>query len=291
MHPVVFGAALTGVGVRDVLAAVATYLPPRRWLARRSPARERLQDRAGRRRPPARVPPDARRHAHLPRRRGPPPPRSGRRGDARFRGGRSGWRRTPPVPPPPRRRPSPETSPPSSGYPTPRSGTSSGAGTRRTGCASSRRPDSSRSSSHGTRTTAARLYEAVQRLSAQDPLIDARLDGPDKELTVSLYGEVQREVLTARLAEEFGIVADVLESRTVLVERVAGVGEWALQVPTGNASVAYRIEPGLPGSGGEVRDGHRARVPAAGAPPCHRGDGAARAGDPGCWAGGSWTGW
>ena len=28
MHPVVFGAALTGVGVRDVLAAVAAYLPP-----------------------------------------------------------------------------------------------------------------------------------------------------------------------------------------------------------------------------------------------------------------------
>ena len=28
MHPVVFGAALTGVGVSDVLAALATYLPP-----------------------------------------------------------------------------------------------------------------------------------------------------------------------------------------------------------------------------------------------------------------------
>ncbi len=55
----------------------------------------------------------------------------------------------------------------------------------------------------------ARLFEAVQRLSAQDPLIDARLDGADQELTVSLYGEVQREVLTARLAEEFGIAADV----------------------------------------------------------------------------------
>ena len=95
----------------------------------------------------------------------------------------------------------------------------------------------------------ARLYEAVQRLSAQDPLIDARLDGPDQELTVSLYGEVQREVLTSRLAEEFGITADVLESRTVHVERVAGVGEWSLAVRTGNASVAYRVEPGRPGGG------------------------------------------
>jgi ribosomal protection tetracycline resistance protein len=100
----------------------------------------------------------------------------------------------------------------------------------------------------------ARLYDAVRLLSAQDPLIDARLDGPmegvGQELTVSLYGEVQREVLVARLAEEFGIDAEVSASRVVHVERVAGVGEWALRVRTGNASVAYRVEPGPVGSGG-----------------------------------------
>ena len=37
-----------------------------------------------------------------------------------------------------------------------------------------------------------RLFAALQQLAAQDPLIDARLDGPDEELTVNLYGEVQR---------------------------------------------------------------------------------------------------
>jgi ribosomal protection tetracycline resistance protein len=96
----------------------------------------------------------------------------------------------------------------------------------------------------------ARLFEAVRLLSAQDPLIDARLDGADQELTVSLYGEVQREVLTTRLAEEFGIAAEVTETRTVHVERVAGVGTWRSQVPSGNAIVAFRIEPGRPDSGG-----------------------------------------
>jgi ribosomal protection tetracycline resistance protein len=96
----------------------------------------------------------------------------------------------------------------------------------------------------------ARLFEAVRLLSAQDPLIDARLDGADQELTVSLYGDVQREVLTTRLAEEFGIAAEVTETRTVHVERVAGVGTWRSQVPSGNAIVAFRIEPGRPDSGG-----------------------------------------
>ncbi|MEO6511384.1 MAG: translation factor GTPase family protein [Nocardioides sp.] len=96
----------------------------------------------------------------------------------------------------------------------------------------------------------ARLFDAVRLLSAQDPLIDARLGGAHEELTVSLYGEVQREVLVARLAEEFGIEADVAETRTVHVERVAAAGEWALRVPTGNASVVFRVEPGPPGSGG-----------------------------------------
>jgi ribosomal protection tetracycline resistance protein len=98
-----------------------------------------------------------------------------------------------------------------------------------------------------------RLFGAVRLLSAQDPLIDARLDGPtrgDQELTVSLYGEVQREVLTARLAEEFGIAADLSPTRAVHVERVQGIGTWAAQAAPGNASVSFRIEPGPPGSGG-----------------------------------------
>jgi ribosomal protection tetracycline resistance protein len=100
-----------------------------------------------------------------------------------------------------------------------------------------------------------RLYEAVRVLSAQDPLIDARLDGVDEELTVSLYGEVQREVLASRLAEEFGIEVDISEARTVLVERVVATGEWSARVRTRNASVAFRVEPGPAESGGEYRMG------------------------------------
>ena len=92
------------------------------------------------------------------------------------------------------------------------------------------------------------LFEALRQLSEQDPLIDARLDGIDQELTVRLYGEVQKEVLKARLSTEFDVDAEFLPTRTVHVERVSGVGEASEQVPTQNATVGMRVEPGPVGS-------------------------------------------
>ncbi len=94
-----------------------------------------------------------------------------------------------------------------------------------------------------------RLFVALQQLSEQDPLIDARLDGLEHEITVSVYGEVQKEVIAYRLESEYGVAADVLPTRTVCVERVTGVGEARDQVRTGNASLGLRVEPGPVGSG------------------------------------------
>jgi ribosomal protection tetracycline resistance protein len=88
------------------------------------------------------------------------------------------------------------------------------------------------------------LFEALRRLSEQDPLIDARLDLDGEEVIVSLYGEVQKEVLAARLAEEFGIETEFQSTRTVHVERVIGTGEDTQIAATQNATVGLRIEPG-----------------------------------------------
>ena len=49
----------------------------------------------------------------------------------------------------------------------------------------------------------AALYAALTELAEQDPLIDLRRD--DADIAVSLYGEVQKEVIAATLAEEYGI--------------------------------------------------------------------------------------
>ena len=87
---------------------------------------------------------------------------------------------------------------------------------------------------------------------------------------MSLYGEVQKEVIQATLEREYGIAADFRETTTVCIERPAGVGE-AEEVIfaktktniTGRSSpfstnpfpatLALRIEPAPPGSGVEFR--------------------------------------
>jgi ribosomal protection tetracycline resistance protein len=95
------------------------------------------------------------------------------------------------------------------------------------------------------------LFQALQQLSEQDPLIDARLDGVDQEITVNLYGEVQKEVIAARLEAEYGVVAHFLPTRTVHIERVAATAESIQQTPMGNASLGLRVQPAPAGTGVE----------------------------------------
>jgi ribosomal protection tetracycline resistance protein len=94
----------------------------------------------------------------------------------------------------------------------------------------------------GNRTA---LYAALTELSEQDPLINVRRDGQRGDVTVSLYGEVQQEVIAARLSEEYGVDAEFSTPRIVCVERTIGVGT-ALEV-MGNGvfpiTVGLRVGP------------------------------------------------
>ena len=51
------------------------------------------------------------------------------------------------------------------------------------------------------------LRVALSQLAEQDPLINVRQDDARQEILVSLYGEVQKEVIQATLAADFGIDA------------------------------------------------------------------------------------
>src|SRR6202022_302238 len=64
------------------------------------------------------------------------------------------------------------------------------------------------------------LRVALGQLAEQDPLINVRQVGD--ELSVSLYGEVQKEVIQATLASDFGIDVTFRETTTIYIERLAG---------------------------------------------------------------------
>jgi ribosomal protection tetracycline resistance protein len=101
-----------------------------------------------------------------------------------------------------------------------------------------------------------RLKAALLQLADEDPLIDVRQDERRRELAVSLYGEVQKEVIGATLATEFGVEVRFRPSTVVLVERPARSGTCLerLHSPTNpfNAWLGVRIDPLPPGSGVEV---------------------------------------
>jgi ribosomal protection tetracycline resistance protein len=69
------------------------------------------------------------------------------------------------------------------------------------------------------------LRAALAQLAEQDPLIDVRQDDHRHEIAVSLYGEVQKEVIGATLERDYGILADFRETTTVCIERPARAGE------------------------------------------------------------------
>jgi ribosomal protection tetracycline resistance protein len=77
-----------------------------------------------------------------------------------------------------------------------------------------RRPDQSGS-----------LRAALAQLAEQDPLINVRQDDARHEISVSLHGDVQKEVIQATLERDYGIVADFRDTTTICIERPKRTGE------------------------------------------------------------------
>jgi ribosomal protection tetracycline resistance protein len=101
------------------------------------------------------------------------------------------------------------------------------------------------------------LRVALAQLAEQDPLIDVRQDDTRREIAVSLYGEVQKEVIQATLAGDFGLEVGFRETTTICVERPAASGE-AVEILQDDAhpfsaTIGLRVDPAAPGSGVEFR--------------------------------------
>jgi len=101
------------------------------------------------------------------------------------------------------------------------------------------------------------LRVALAQLAEQDPLINVRQDDTRHELSVSLYGEVQKEVIQATLANEFGLEVTFRETTPIYIERPVGTGE-AIEILNAEsnpflATIGLRIEPAPAGSGIDFR--------------------------------------
>lgn len=99
----------------------------------------------------------------------------------------------------------------------------------------------------------AALWLALNQMAEQDPLINLRRNEETDEVFVSLYGEVQKEVIQSTLLTDFGLEARFEESTVILVERAVGTGA-GLQVLFKEpnpflATVGLRVEPRPPGAG------------------------------------------
>ncbi|SDJ58151.1 elongation factor G [Streptomyces indicus] len=102
----------------------------------------------------------------------------------------------------------------------------------------------------GTETDRGALHLALAQLAEQDPLIGLRQDDVRGEVYLSLYGEVQKEVIQTTLAEEFGLDVAFRETTTICVERPVGVGHgYEKDLPPFLGTVGLRVEPAPPGSG------------------------------------------
>ncbi|QMV00055.1 GTP-binding protein [Devosia sp. D6-9] len=97
------------------------------------------------------------------------------------------------------------------------------------------------------------LWLALSQMAEQDPLINLRRNEEADRVFVSLYGEVQKEVIQSMLLSEYGLDVAFEESTVICVERLVGTGE-AIELIGREpnpflATIGLRIEPRPEGSG------------------------------------------
>ena len=101
------------------------------------------------------------------------------------------------------------------------------------------------------RADRASLHVTLGQLAEQDPLINVCQAG--EEISVSLYGEVQKEVIQATLAGDFGIEVTFRETIAICIERPVGSGQAVLFLgaPANPypATLGLRLDPAPPGAG------------------------------------------
>ena len=103
----------------------------------------------------------------------------------------------------------------------------------------------------------ARLRAALTQLAEQDPLINVQQNEVLNEDSVSLYGEVQKEVIESTLANDFGLDVEFQDPSPIHIERPLRSGE-SIEVLNSEtnpflATIGLRVDPAPADSGVEFR--------------------------------------
>ena len=97
------------------------------------------------------------------------------------------------------------------------------------------------------------LYQALLELAEEDPLIAVLKDEVHQSLSLRIFGEVQKEVIEAMLKEGYGLEVRFTETSIVCIEKPRGTGQareilGAAENPF-LSTVGLKVEPGPAGSG------------------------------------------
>lgn len=97
------------------------------------------------------------------------------------------------------------------------------------------------------------LLNALQRLTEEDPLLQMSIHPQTEEITLRLYGALQREIIQSLLLERFGIRAEFLPLKTLFREKPREEASAEIRIwGPGNlheAGIALTLKPMPTGSG------------------------------------------
>ena len=101
------------------------------------------------------------------------------------------------------------------------------------------------------------LLTALQELADEDPLLNCKWEKTEREILISITGQIQREVISFLLQDRYGLTASFSEPSVIYKETPArsGIGFEAYTMPKPCwAVVKFRFDP-LPRGSGVIYDG------------------------------------
>ncbi len=92
------------------------------------------------------------------------------------------------------------------------------------------------------------LYQVLLELAEQDPLVHVLKDDVHQTIYLRMFGEVQKEVIETMLKEHYGLDVRFAETGIVCIEKPRGTGQAIAIIGAADnpflATVGFRVEPG-----------------------------------------------